>query len=1710
MMNRHYNKNKSKLRNKIRKNSSMIRLIIIISIIVCFSLSILLSKPGLKGSNYNEMELVNNRGLSENTVDAVYTVENETNAIFSLNKTKIDGMTANNYLQIDTEDWNFTGTMLYFEDIHYNEIITVENNSIGNTKQILNKQGYVQRWAQEFELPSNHCKLINLSLYLYHEGPFNLWVEIYNSTAGSGDADPIPDTLIYITEETAVEGSPAQYDWVLFNFPELAILNTSHTVGDSFYFILNGMFLGGPKGSIEWEYADDSNGDYGNALQWTDPLWSWDSIDFLANIGVMEIFNPEEINMQVNETIVDYKDVKTTGINSGEVSITNFITNSNVSIHINATLPVNFQIIANYHLANQTQVPVYLYTDGDSQIVDINISITINSLKDAINPQLNVSLFSSWNVSYIERGGIRIGVQNWERFGNNLLINTSNGNYLIKCLDNNYLEAMYLLVGGIEPADYFVNQNLTVNVSTRFESSQVPINLIILNSTGFTVFEDQSQSIENKASLGPFNMIDNDEYLIYTSWSNGSSLGFDINQIEVKYRAKLDEIGDNINESSFFEPGDIVYVDVLYNNTDLNEGIEGAIDYIEINMTSSTQYNVSEFGQGIYNITLFTDRLTAKNHTFKITADMPGYEASSIIINFEIGAAYNASLNLTKYYGNQYIDGNWWIKPNPYFDDDTHKIQIIYRNGTEPNEGIYPAAIYAYPNWTDDVWYGNPYDLDGKYDINIITEGLHEGDYGEILVVATSSWFETKEIKVYLKIDEIPKSLLSFDVTGFEEITAYEGEIVQIAASFIDNFHGNTITFSNNEEGNITWAIKGTNASQPQLMSKLITTYIGYIDLPYWEIEGGTTYNITITGRASLDYAMKEQNITLHVLPKEKTILDIYNSTNEEVRIGRPLHIYSWLKFDNGTDLADRILHFNLSYYNGSILKGFTQTTLLTNGTGIATYYISEIPNNIDTIIVNCSYDGTEKIAPVISSLNIPVLDKYKLNLNIFNYSDGDIRVGKSLYIYCNLTFENSSASSDKLLDFNLYYYNETNILISTFSAITTNGTGIATYYISEIPEDTSNILIEVFYAGTKTITSIESSFEVLVLPKYSVNLIIDEEYEDGIRVGKSIKFIANLTSPELGLLKNRELLFNISYINTENSILVSKSELTDINGVASYEISEIPRDAKNISLSVIFSGTKSISSIIVTKLYTILGRYNVSLKLIPNLPQEILVGSYLSLGANLTNSETGEPIINATIRFKIIFNSGSDSISKLGITGSDGTVWIDILIPNEVSSSNYFYVSLEYDGTLSIQNNTIYSDVQVEIKTPIELFIDYLPYILLVIAIVVAATVIYQYGVRKPRIKRRKKHMNSIYRRYLDVMNLDHIMVIEKNTGASVFNYSFGARKFDPDLIAGFLTAIASFQKESKIKEDKKESIKGFELSYANFKILLNTGDYARVALILDDDPTDLTRRRVIEFIKLFESVYKQDLKTFRGNLKPFRAASKLVEEVFDANLLFPHRIDTTCEVDNEEISNLQSSIVTLAITLQKSQGYFTIPTLFENVVGIRRETDEEIIFAIYGLRNKKIFYSFHIDELERILEMEKLKEQSCEIGDQIEGNIGSILKNKGVSNKTIDSINNFLREASDSFKTLFIQKLEDLPDDKKPGYVSNKLIRWKTLLKDLKNNKDQADKLVQKNDYYGAIRLLSESRVIEEELGREENADIIANEILKLMENLNKNEPE
>ncbi|MHA2013482.1 MAG: hypothetical protein ACTSWG_14025 [Candidatus Helarchaeota archaeon] len=1589
---------------KVNKNKHIIYeffiIIYILSFIILLSIN---NSPKFKSFHYNN--LIYKSGLSSYSINGHYTAENITDAVLSLNLSSHYFKKTMDYIDLNTENWNFTGTSLFFSNIHNNETVSIEQSSSGSGKEILNKFGISEIWAQQFILPSNHCQILNLSLFIGHIGVYNLWIEIFNSTPGSGLADPIPDSKIASSDQYYISTDNTINEWLTFNFSQQIILNSSDTSNNSFYLILTGNPIEGPKRSVIWYYNNDLPGDdYGNALFLNGLNWEWNAIDFMSIVSVKKIFYPSAINLSINYSKLSFmpvSDLSNPGI--GTVSFSRFIPNSNISILIISSQTVYFNVYSNYNVINNTVAYTKFIAYRNSSIVKINISLQINLPSNSISPTLNLSLFKSWNVSSIFANSLPVDSPNWTRLDNFLIVNITQGHYLVKCVDHNYLGKIYLFIDDITPDFYYVHQNLTVNISTKFVSLLSNIHLQIINSSNFTVFKEYQNSENFMCSFTPFNITTNDYYLVNVNWFNGSSLGFNISSFYSVYHSNLSKISDNINISRPFVPGELVLLKTYFNNTDKNKPILNATSYISINMTSPTYYNVSNAYNGFYNITIYTDRLISKNYTFIVSVNMAGYAPSNFSVHFSIKSNYNASLNVSGYYGTSFINGSWWVKPDPYFSDTTHKIQIIYKNGTSPFDGIYPAAIYAYPNWTDAVWYGNPFDLSGKYDILIDTSGLHEGDIGRILIVATSSNFETKEIIVLFKITEIPENLLTFDVSGFENITVYEGQTVQIAASFIDKFHNTPIVFNNNWEGNISWSIPGTEANSSHIMNKLIYTYYDYIDLPSFNIQGGKSYNISITGVARKDYAKKTINITLNVINKEPTSLTIFNKSHFNPRIGYPLNIYSKLTFSNGTILKNRILQFNISLWSNSTLVSYSESLILTNSSGIANYYLSQIPDHVDFIKINASFKGTETIASVNSTLTLPILPKFEAILKL-----------SALY--------------------------------------------------------------------------------------------------DELRVGNSIQFNVNLTSPELGTLQSQEINFKLFYIHENFTNITSYKEFTDDSGIATLIISQIQDGTLRINLNISYFGTSSIQHVSLNQSFLILPKFTPSLNLLSPLPSSIIVGGTLQLLLKLKINSTNTPISDATILVTLIFDSPqTPPLTISTITDINGTSQVNIKIPDSVSNSNYFTVSIFYNGDLSISNISLNLISTIEVLTPFKIFLKSLPIILITLLSIVSITLVYQYAIRLPKIKNKNRRIKNLYQQYSDLNNIKHIMVIEQSTGSSIYNYSFGSRKFDPDLIAGFLTAILSFKDSSKIKDTSHlTSSPGFELSYANFKIFLNSGNFINTALILDHNPSDNLKSKLNDFIQTFEHTFHSELSSYSGHIKPFKAADKLVEQIFKTDLLLPHRTNKSSPDLIKSLNDLQNTIFSIASTIEKSQKFFYISDLINNATEVRNDSPPNILFAINQLRAKNLFYKFQISELDQIISKEKLSKPLSILSNAIQKSSQTPPELSGIPLKLLKALNNHLKNCSILFQINTLDSIQNTPHSKRSSFVNSLLNQWDRLFKERNLLLIKSEKFISSNNYFDAIKSLDSVRDINEQLGLELEATKISNEIFTLMEKLKKLDPD
>ena len=125
---------------------------------------------------------------------------------------------------------------------------------------------------------------------------------------------------------------------------------------------------------------------------------------------------------------------------------------------------------------------------------------------------------------------------------------------------------------------------------------------------------------------------------------------------------------------------------------------------------------------------------------------------------------------------------------------------------------------------------------------------------------------------------------------------------------------------------------------------------------------------------------------------------------------------------------------------------------------------------------------------------------------------------------------------------------------------------------------------------------------------------------------------------------------------------------------------------------------------------------------------------------------------------------------------------------------------------------------------------------------------------------------------------NLRYLMVINKNSGIKIFDKALKPIKFDTHLISGFLTAIQCFGMKLSFMDTHIN-----ELIYNNIRIHVETGNFIRVALILDRKPSNYLIDMTRVFINKFENDFHEHFLSWKGNVGVFRPASEIVNEVFN-----------------------------------------------------------------------------------------------------------------------------------------------------------------------------------------------------------------------------------
>ena len=218
--------------------------------------------------------------------------------------------------------------------------------------------------------------------------------------------------------------------------------------------------------------------------------------------------------------------------------------------------------------------------------------------------------------------------------------------------------------------------------------------------------------------------------------------------------------------------------------------------------------------------------------------------------------------------------------------------------------------------------------------------------------------------------------------------------------------------------------------------------------------------------------------------------------------------------------------------------------------------------------------------------------------------------------------------------------------------------------------------------------------------------------------------------------------------------------------------------------------------------------------------------------------------------------------------------------------------------------------------------------------------------------IKRSKKHheefRRKIYNKYMDVLNLDYFIIIEKRTGLPIYEQVLASKDIGSSLITGFLEAIRTFGIELTGANEQSQTIK---LEYQQSKIIMSEFKNFRILLIMKENPSQDFLDSIKTLSYDVDTIYGDQIATFTGNISGFENVKELLDKHLETSLIYPLKVETQgIKVNSEE-----KSLINRAESVMKKRNadYFFVSQLLSTKKGFQVKDAETILKLI----EKKIF---------------------------------------------------------------------------------------------------------------------------------------------------------
>jgi hypothetical protein len=234
------------------------------------------------------------------------------------------------------------------------------------------------------------------------------------------------------------------------------------------------------------------------------------------------------------------------------------------------------------------------------------------------------------------------------------------------------------------------------------------------------------------------------------------------------------------------------------------------------------------------------------------------------------------------------------------------------------------------------------------------------------------------------------------------------------------------------------------------------------------------------------------------------------------------------------------------------------------------------------------------------------------------------------------------------------------------------------------------------------------------------------------------------------------------------------------------------------------------------------------------------------------------------------------------------------------------------------------------------------------------------------------------IWRKFLSVLNIRHIIIMDKESGLTLLNYPVSGEEINADLLSGFIQANVTFSETHTSSYENSvlsKNYKFYEFQYQDFNILLKDGDVIRLCLMLDHNASENMKSHVVQFIPEFEEKFSKELNNFRNaGMFYSKNMTEFIVDSFEIKLVFPmtlaHSI-TPHDLQKIEQNQIQKAIVNIAKELLTAKQFFFINNLLNRVKKIVNIEANFILYQIYQLIEKKIFNPTNLEAAVSNIEM-------------------------------------------------------------------------------------------------------------------------------------------